>query len=156
MPRVIYFAFAALWHSLAAADGSLPADMSGTWGTAESLYAGTASQGEMHLQADGFGLFAASSAALRRADGIDDGTPAPRAIIGFLFRSTLDGATLTLSPIRPANQPATNLALSCRYEPAGPKMICIGPDGKPIAMRRRSDTVPPEAMKMIATLRFVP
>ncbi len=146
--------FLAVCHSLAAADGALPAHMTGVWATAESLYAGTASQSEMHLQEDGFGMFAGSSAALPLADGVEDGAPAPRAVIGFLFSSTLDGTTLTLSPRVPANRQAAPPALSCRYEEEGPKMICTGPDGRPIAMSRRSKTVPPEAMRMIATLRF--
>jgi hypothetical protein len=158
MKRVLTLAIAIALQVSAQAADVVPAHLTGTWGTAESLYAGTAAQNEMMLQANGFGLIAGSGTAPRRLDGVDDGKPALRAIIGFPVRATVDGDTLTARPFLPAGAPADQAAklasavISCRYSAAGPTLTCTGPDGVAFAMHRRSETIPEEAATMIGAL----
>ena len=144
------------WPLLAHAADALPRHLTGTWGTAESLYAGAEGQTELLLLADGFGAMQGSTPPASRIDGSDDGKVAPRAIIGFPLRATAEGDTITAKPFLPGGQQAEKMAritISCRYEPAGPTLTCIGPSGGPMVMSRRSDTVAPEAAKMIEGLR---
>jgi hypothetical protein len=143
-------------HFLVHAAETLPRHVTGTWGTAESLYAGATEQTELLLLADGFGAMQGSTPPASRIDGSDDGKAAPRAIIGFPLRATVDGDTITAKPFLPGGQQAAEMAriaISCRYQPAGPTLTCVGPSGVPIVMSRRSETVAPEAVKMIEALR---
>ena len=144
------------WPLLAHAADALPPHLTGTWGTAESLYAGATEQTELLLLADGFGAMQGSTPPASRIDGSDDGKAAPRAIIGFPLRATVDGDTITAKPFLPGGQQAAEMAriaISCRYQPAGPTLTCVGPGGVPMVMSRRSETVAPEAAKMIEALR---
>lgn len=49
---LIVFLFAAAWRPSAQADTVRPACLAGSWGTAESLYAGSAGQAQRQLAAD--------------------------------------------------------------------------------------------------------
>lgn len=156
LSRFSLLALCMFWPLLVNAADALPRHLTGTWGTAESLYAGATEQTELLLLADGFGAMQGSTPPASRIDGSDDGKPAPRAIIGFPLRATADGDTITAKPFLPSGQQAAEMAriaISCRYEPAGPTLTCTGPSGVPMVMSRRSDTVAPEAAKMIEALR---
>ncbi|USX19922.1 hypothetical protein NHH82_29515 [Oxalobacteraceae bacterium OTU3REALA1] len=156
MSRFSLLALCMSWHLLVHAADALPRHLTGTWGTAESLYAGATGQTELLLLADGFGAMQGSTPPATRIDGSDDGKVAPRAIIGFPLRATADGDTITAKPFLPGGQQAEKMAritISCRYEQAGPTLTCLGPSGDLMVMSRRSDTVAPEAAKMIEALR---
>lgn len=136
-----------VWSS----ERQLPSYMTGKWSTAESLFAGTDKQSEVQLRADGYGLMAGSSAAPHRIEGKDDGKPLPRAIIGFPTRAALDGDGLVLTPFMPGApaEQQRGLKFHCRYEPAGPALVCTGPDQVQLTMQRRSGTVEAEAARML-------
>ena len=133
----------------------LPAYLVGTWGTAASLYEGTTGQSQMHLQADGFGVMVGSTPPAIRQDDVDDGKPAPRAIIGFPVRATVDGDVLTAQPFlrTPHAGQGTAPPIICHHEAAGPTLTCTGPDKMPMAMQRHSATVPAEIAAMIDGIR---
>ncbi|MYN19708.1 hypothetical protein GTP81_23470 [Rugamonas sp. FT107W] len=134
----------------------LPAHLVGTWGTGASLYDGVDKQSEIYLLPDGFGMAAGSTEPARRADGVDDGKPGPRAIIGFPVRAVLEGETLSVRVLLPKNQPAMkddNVALSCRHERTGEKLTCTGPDGVPMTMSRRSVSVSDDVVRTIEQIR---
>ncbi|USX26130.1 hypothetical protein NHH73_26795 [Oxalobacteraceae bacterium OTU3CINTB1] len=156
LSRFSLLALCMSWPLLSHGANALPRYLTGTWGTAESLYAGETGQTELLLLADGFGAMQGSTPPASRIDGSDDGKAAPRAIIGFPLRATADGDTITAKPFLPGGQQAAEMAriaISCRYEAAGPTLTCIGPSGVPMVMSRRSDTVAPEAAKIIEALR---
>lgn len=134
----------------------LPAHIIGTWGTGASLYDGAERQAEIYLLADGFGMAAGSTPPAHRADGVDDGKPGPRAIIGFPVRAALEGDTLSLRVLLPKEQQEMKrdkLTLSCHYERAGEKLTCTGPDGVPMAMTRRSASVEEEIVRTVSQVR---
>jgi hypothetical protein len=150
------FLFCGVFHVIANAGEALPAHLTGSWGTGASLYEGGEKQSEMHLRADGFGLLAGSGSAPRRVDGVDDGKPAPRAIIGFPVRAELNGTKLAVHLVLPKGVQASNagsMGLACRYEVAGPALICQGPDGEEIKMLRRSETVAVDVLRTIDAVR---
>jgi hypothetical protein len=152
MSRLSLLALCVSCHLPVHAADVLPRHLTGTWGTAESLYAGVTGQTELLLLPDGLGAMRGSTPPALRADGIDDGKVAPRAIVGFPLRATADGDTITAKPFLPGGQQAAEVSrvtISCRYESAGPTLTCIGPDGVPMVMRRVSDTVAPEAVQLI-------
>src|SRR4051812_37231015 len=82
----------------------LPTHIIGTWETGSSLYDGKANQTEFYLLADGFGMAAGSTAPAVRTDGVDDGKPGPRAIIGFPVQASMNGDTLAVRPLLPKEQ----------------------------------------------------
>jgi hypothetical protein len=140
----------------ASAADVLPEYLIGTWGTGSSLYDGASRQTEMYLLADGYGVLAGSTAAPRRIDGIDDGKPGPRAIIGFPVQATLDGNALSVRVLLPKEQQGSKkvgMGMSCQYESAGPKLVCAGPDGVSTMMARRSESVAEEIVLNIAEFR---
>lgn len=140
----------------ASAADVLPDYLIGTWGTASSLYDGANKQTEIYLLADGFGMLAGSTPAARRIDGIDDGKPGPRAIIGFPVRTTLDGNALSVRLLLPKEQQELkkgDLGISCQYESDGPKLVCAGPDGVSMMMNRRSESVAKEIVLNVAEIR---
>ncbi|PQO90731.1 hypothetical protein C5614_27670 [Massilia phosphatilytica] len=153
MKRLIPLLLATAWHLSAQAADPLPAHVAGSWGTADSLHAGDAAQTVMYLQADGDGLMAGSAPPAKRADGVDDGKSAPRAIIGFPVRATLDGDALQLRPFLPKGAPVGDVVMLCRYDAATPAFTCTGPDKVPIVLRRLGATLPPEATSTIAGLK---
>jgi hypothetical protein len=157
MKRSILLTLITAWHlSLYAASDILPTGLAGTWGTAESLYAGTTAQSALQLEADGFGILVGSTPPAKRLDGVDDGKPLPRAVIGFPVRASLDGDTLTLGAYWPGKIDAVQaerMHLSCRYDAVTPALTCTGPDKVAMVMRRLSDTVDADAAKMIAVVR---
>lgn len=153
---LIVFVFAALWRPSVQAAAGLPAHLAGSWGTAESLYAGSAGQTDMHLAADGFGFMAGSTSPARRADGKDDGMPAPRAVIGFPVQAEWDGTTLSARVQMPegvSSEKAVRLVFTCRYHEAGPALDCTAPDGRPMLMKRLSAAVAADAKKGIGDFR---
>lgn len=145
-------------HLSASADDALPGYLTGFWGTAATLSEGTAKQNHFHLRADGYGLFAGSSSPMIRTDGVNDGKPAPRAIVGFPFKAVLEGGTLIVHPFLPgghaANLPA-QAVITCSYLPQGPSLVCTVPDAKEPAMilSRQSGTLPAEIENLIAQAR---
>jgi hypothetical protein len=155
MKRALPLTLAIVLHLPAHATDALPSHLAGVWGTAESLYTGTAAQNFVHLDADGFG-FAVGSGAVRRLEGKDDGKPAPRPVIGFPVRATLAGDTLTLRPYLPGQIDETQAArmlISCRYDASAPALTCTGPDGVAMRMRRLADKVDAEVAQQIAAVR---
>jgi hypothetical protein len=159
MKRTLALALAIAWHMAVHAADLIPADVAGSWATAASPDAGNMEQSVMYLQADGYGMMAGSTPPAQRMDGVDDGTPGPRAVIGFPVRATLDGATLQLRPFLPRSVPADQAAqaarvvFTCRHDAAGPTLACTVPDGKPFVLHRLGATLPPEAAAMIAVLK---
>jgi hypothetical protein len=140
----------------ASAADVLPDYVTGTWGTASSLYDGVNKQSGIYLLADGFGVLAGSTPAGRRVDGINDGKPGPRAIIGFPVRATLDGNTLSVRTLLPKDQRGlkdNGVTIRCQYEPEGPKLVCAGQDGILIGMTRRSESVTEEIVLTIDKIR---
>jgi hypothetical protein len=140
----------------ASAADVLPDYMTGTWGTGSSLYEGANKQSEIYLLADGFGMLAGSTPAARRIDGIDDGKPGLRAIIGFPIRATLDGNTLSVRTLLPKDRRGlkdNGITIPCQYESEGPKLACVGPDGVSIGMTRRSESVAEENVLTIDAIR---
>ena len=159
MKRLIPLLVAVAWQVSAHAADPLPAHVAGSWGTAESLQAGDTAQTVLYLQADGYGLMAGSTPPARRMDGVDDGKPGPRAVIGFPLRATLDGATLHLRPFLPQGAPADQAAkvahidMTCRYDAGTPSITCKGLDKASFVLRRLDATLPPEATSTIAGLK---
>lgn len=143
-------------HLAAHAADVLPAHLVGVWGTGASLHEGTEPQTELHLLANGFGIIAGSTSAPRRADHIDDGTPAPRGIVGFPTVATWDGDMLSIRPLLPPGAEkfkSGDAAIVCHHELVGPKLSCKGPDGKPMMLVRRSESVPQETVQTIEEFR---
>ena len=159
MKRLIPLLLAGACHLAAHAADPLPADVAGSWGTAESLQAGETAQTVLYLQTDGYALMAGSTPPARRMDGVDDGKPGPRAIIGFPVRATLDGTMLYLRPFLPQGAPAdqaakvANILMTCRYDAGAPSVTCEGPDKTPFVLHRLGATLPPEATSTIAGLK---
>jgi len=159
MKRTFALALAIAWHLAAHAADLIPADVAGSWGTAASLDAGDTEQSVLHLQADGYGMMAGSTPPAKRMDGVDDGKPGPRAVIGFPVRATLDGDTLQLRPFLPRGAPAEQAAqaarvvLTCRHDAAGLTLACTVPDGKTLILHRLGAALPPEAKEMLTALK---
>jgi hypothetical protein len=82
MSRLSLLALCVSCHLPVHAADVLPRHLTGTWGTAESLYAGVTGQTELLLLPDGLGAMRGSTPPASRADSIDDGKVAPRAIVG--------------------------------------------------------------------------
>jgi hypothetical protein len=145
--------------SLAAnAAAILPENMQGSWGTSASLWIGKGPQAELHLTADGFGLFIGSSHEGTRADGVDNGKSGPRAVMGFPVQATSDGETLSLRARGFTERDIKELAgmvISCSHEAEGPTITCIGPgpDKTPIRMTRRGEAMPADIVQMIEKAR---
>jgi hypothetical protein len=154
--RVCLLAFCSSMYLTANAADAVPSHLVGTWGTGASLWLGKGPQTELHLRADGFGVFAGSSAEARRTDRVDDGKPGPRVIMGFPLQATVDGNSLTLLLLatneRDAKE-AASMTVACSYETEVPTMKCTGKDKVLITMVKRSDVVPDEVMKLIESLR---
>ncbi|QJD92476.1 hypothetical protein HH213_21695 [Duganella dendranthematis] len=94
---------------------------------------------------------AGSSAPARRTDGVDDGKPGPRTLIGFPLHARMDGDTLVLHPFLPEGVPGmkAEFDINCRHAQADQTLTCTWPDNKSILLKRRGDTVPAEVMRML-------
>ncbi|SFC62697.1 hypothetical protein [Massilia yuzhufengensis] len=152
--RAILFALAA-WQLSATAADVIPAHLVGVWGTAESLYAGTTAQAELYLQADGTGMLVGSSAPALHATGADKGKPDPtmRVVLGVPLRATLEGDVLSAQPFgMPGDRmpPPEEIRVACRYDGASATLACKGPKPPDMLMKRRSATLPAEAVKAIS------
>ncbi|MYN29744.1 hypothetical protein [Duganella levis] len=134
----------------ASAADLIPAHLTGAWGTGASLYDGKQEQADVYLLPDGLGMMAGSSAPAHRADGVDDGKPGPRAIVGYPVHAKMDSDTLVLHPFLPAGVPGmkAEFDINCRYAQADKTLTCTWPDNKSILLKRRGDTVPAEVMRM--------
>ncbi len=162
---MLAMALAGAWHVCAAAADGLPAHLTGAWGTAESLYAGTVAQYELLLLADGFGTFTGSSPPMTHNSGPDKGKPAPhmRAVLGLPLRATFEGDILKVRPFIPAghvrpgdNGPtAEQMAFTCRYEEKQKTLRCsgVGPQRMEMVMRRCLDALPAETLEMLGKLQ---
>lgn len=158
-------ALAGAWHACAAAADGLPAHLSGAWGTAESLYAGTVAQYELLLLADGFGSFTGSSRPATHISGPDKGKPAPdrRVVLGLPLRATFEGDILKVQPFIPAGHvrprgdrpTAEQLAFTCRYEETKKILRCsgVGPQRMEMVMKRYLDALPAETLEMLGKLQ---
>ncbi|MDY0962992.1 hypothetical protein [Massilia sp. CFBP9026] len=156
--RTVLLACMLAWHAAVAAADVLPAKLTGTWGTAESLYEGKAGQSQMHLDADGYGVVVGSTSPPQRIDGKGDAGPEVRAIAGFPLHATLDGTTLTarMVALDPKDaEEARSTLTTCRYDEAGPTLTCVGPGRKSVVMRRYSETVPAEVARTLEQVRSV-
>lgn len=143
-------------HLVASATGALPTELTGTWGTAASLYEGDVSQSELYILGDGFGVAAGSTPPARRIDGKDDGKAPLRALVGFPFHATLDGDILKLRILLPdkATQKSSGEgSITCNYEPATPTLRCAVPNNSLLVLTRRSTTVPDEMVRTIESIR---
>lgn len=144
------------WHVVVSASDVLPSYLTGTWGTAETLHAGETGQAEIHLQPDGLGIMAGSAPPARRIDGKDDGKPGLRAIAGFPLRATAEGDTLTARPVAlfpQGEEKARRTIITCSFEAAGPTLTCTAPGHPHLVMKRRSETIPEESVRMIEAVR---
>lgn len=137
--------------------GELPAALTGFWGTADSLNEGTASQGHLHLMADGVGALIGSTPAPQRIDGAPgDGRPAPRAVIGFPVLATFADAVLTVQPLalRPRDaEKARHAVFSCRYQADVPALECGMPNKSMLTLTRRANAVPADVAAQIEAMR---
>lgn len=146
---------AGMQASVAAAP-AFPEHLTGTWATAESLFAGIEAQAEVHLAADGFGIMAGSTPAPVRLDGVKDDKPAPRGIVGFPLRAEMDGPRLKLQLLMPPGQrpkAVSQVVVVCTYKPDPATLTCLPPSGPALVMYHRSVTVEPEAALQIEQLR---
>jgi hypothetical protein len=124
-------------------------DLSGVWGTRMSVEV-VGTELEIHLLADGFGMMLGYAPA-RRADGVDDGKPAPLTIVAYPFRMTRAGNLLTLRTFPLKNFPeeiVPDVTVSCRHVQEGPSLACTGPAG-PFVMFRKSKVVVEDLVRMI-------
>lgn len=164
MKHTILLVLATACHVSASAADVLPPHLLGTWGTAASLYEGSTAQGQMHLAADGLGLLIGSTPPMVRADGADDGKPAPRAIIGVPLRATLEGDTLTVQGFMPpaaANASAATKAAAqqtappfhCHYDAAGPTLDCRDQKHPLFLLKRYADSMAAEVASQLAAIR---
>lgn len=161
MRRALLLGIAATWQVTAAAQDIIPAHLAGVWGTAESLYVGTAAQSELYLQADGLGVVRSSSKAPARIGGTPSAEPEPRLIVGLPLRARLDGNVLMAQPflppgLLPPGHKAPDMdamKMSCRYQAQEATLTCIGPDRVEMVMKRRSETLPPEAMELLKQMQ---
>jgi len=154
--RTVLLACMLSWHAAVAAADVLPAHLTGSWGTAESLYDGESGQSQMHLDADGYGVMVGSTPRPQRIDGKNDAGPEVHAVIGFPLRATLDGTTLTARVVAldPKDaEKARRAETTCRYEAMGPTLTCSGPGRKPVVMKRLSETVPAEIARTLQQVR---
>lgn len=154
MKRALALALAAACQFPAMAEEVIPSQLTGVWGTAESLFAGTTGQLELYLYADGFGLMIGSSAPSVISSGPDKGKPGMRITMGIPLWAKFDGATLTGQLFNPSNPQDTAPPLSCRYEETGPALRCTTPDGRASVMKRRSSSLNPEIVQMIDEMRI--
>lgn len=156
--HIVLLACMLAWHAAVTAANVLPAHLTGTWGTAESLYDGEAGQSQMHLDADGYGVMVGSTPRPSRLDGKSDEGPGVRAFIGFPLRATLDGNTLAVRVVAldPKDvEKAHRAETTCRYDILGPTLTCSGPGRKPVVMKRLSETVPAEIVRTLEQVRSV-
>jgi len=145
-----------IWHVAASAGDVLPSYLTGTWATAASLYEGDEGQSELHLFSDGFGLMAGSTPPAKRAEGVNDGKPGLRALVGFPVRVTLEKDALLARPFSPdesENRKLAGGAINCHYDSSGALLTCKGPVGGALKLTRRSEAVPREIEQMLETLR---
>ncbi|MYM39948.1 hypothetical protein [Duganella qianjiadongensis] len=141
-----------------AAAPAFPEQLTGSWATGESLYSGTEPQTELHLAADGFGMWTGSTSAPVRRDGGGDGKPVPRGIIGFPLQAEMDGLQLKLQLLLPQGQhlmPAPQMVITCSYQPDPSTLTCLPPLGKALVLSRRGGSLAPEAAQLIERLRRV-
>lgn len=139
----------------------MPAHLSGVWGTAESLWAGTEAQFELQLQLDGFGAFAGSTKPMTRTDGKPDQARPPRVILGLPFRATLDGDVLTVQPFMPPGSAGPGdkgpspqeMTITCRYGAQEQTLRCSGAKLVETVMKRRSETVSAEVTEGLKRMR---
>jgi hypothetical protein len=154
MKRALVLALAAACRLPAMADELIPSQLTGVWGSAESLFAGTTAQAELYLYADGFGLMIGSSAPSVISSGPDKGKPGMRITMGVPLRAKFDGATLTGQYFNPNNPQDTGPTLSCRYEETGPALHCTGLDKSTMIMKRRSSSLAPDIVQKIDEMRI--
>lgn len=143
------------WHLAANATDVIPSYLTGSWGTAASLYEGDKGQSEMYLFSDGSGLMVGSSPPAKRTDGVEDGMPGPRALAGFPIRVTLENDVLLARPFSPReseNKELAGMVISCHYDAPGAILTCKVPAYETIKLTRRSETVPREIGQMLGTL----
>ncbi|MYN47158.1 hypothetical protein GTP23_19125 [Pseudoduganella sp. FT93W] len=135
----------------------LPAHLAGSWGTNESLFAGTASQAQLYLAPDGLGVLAASSSAPVPAGSAPATSgPAPRAIIGFPVQAELDKGGLRLQVLMPQKtqlQEAPGMVFVCSYDAAAPMLTCTGPNKDVLRLARLSEKLSDEAQTQLEQLR---
>ncbi len=139
-----------------AAAATLAARWTGSWGSADSLYAGTTEQTELHLAADGVGFMVGSTKPFVRMDGGPTPQPAPRATIGFGVRATVDGDVLVLAPFLPGQavtEAMRRMTVTCRYVDNGPALQCAAPTGTAAVLKRREDAMSAEVVDMIEAIR---
>lgn len=139
-----------------AAEPSFTEQLVGTWATADSLFAGTEAQAELHLTADGFGIMAGSTPAPVRSDGVGDEKLAPRGIVGYSLQAQMDGVRIKLQILQPQGKrlmPVAGLAMFCSYQPSPATLNCLLPSGRGLMLPRRSVSVSLEAALQIDQLR---
>jgi len=134
------------------AQDPVPRQLTGIWGTAESLFVGTTEQAELHLYADGFGLLIGSSAPSTISAGPDKGKPGPRVTMGIPLRARFEGATLTSQFFDPNQLKDIGPPFHCQYREQ--ELHCTAIDGKPMHMKRRSTAPDPEMLRRIDEMRI--
>lgn len=155
MKRGLLLGLAIAWQMPALGADPIPPHLTGVWATADSLYAGTTAQSELYLQADGSGMIIGSPPPPVRLDGPERGTAAQnmRAVLGLPLRAVAEAEVLTLHPFwKGAGPGAEKAGFSCRYLAQGPALACVGSDRRDMLMKRRSSTVPPDAVAAIGAV----
>ncbi|WP_137175493.1 hypothetical protein [Massilia sp. HP4] len=154
--RSMLLALSLAWHAFATAADVLPAHLTGTWGTAESLFAGEDEQVELRLLPDGYGVMAGSTPPARRMDGSNATVPDMRIVMGFPLRATFAGDTLTARMIAldPRQEDeARRTVITCRFDAGGQTLTCTVPAGPPVLMTRRSEKVSEDTIRTIEEVR---
>jgi len=154
--RSVLLACTLAWHAFAAAADVLPAYLAGTWGTAESLYAGEVEQTELRLLSDGYGVMVGSTPPARRMDGSNAIVPNMRIVMGFPLRATLAGNTLTARMIAldpRQEEEARRTVITCSVDATSRTLTCVKPVGPPAVMTRRSEKVSEDTIRTLDEVR---
>jgi hypothetical protein len=113
----------------------------------------------MYLETNGAGLLAGSTVPRRDVNGSEGEISVGRTFIGMPIQAELDGDLLTARPVSPKSggaEEAARMTLTCRYDAAGPALMCKDPQGVTITMQRRSETITADVAEMLALIRAQP
>jgi len=147
-------ALARAWSLPVMAGETMPAHLTGVWGTAESLDAGTTAQAELYLEADGFGLLIGSSPPGVFTAGPDKGKPVGRITMGLPFRARLEEGTLVVLPFNPGNPDDTGPTTRCRYQAMDAVLHCTTPGHGTLLLKRRSAPMDANMAGLIDEMRI--
>lgn len=142
---------------------ALPDALAGTWSTVPASSDPQVARTDLFLDTDGLGVLVGSMPGVRK-DGVDDGKPVPRAVVGMPVNATLAGDMLTLGVFLPPGgsaeqaSKAAGIKIACRHaaqdNAAAATLTCTGPSLKDsLVFLHHEATIDPEVAHMIASLR---